>query len=305
MRHRPVSHAIYENAIYENGQLSCIYGGFYTTASGRFTAGNSYLHETEAVVNGPITCGRVNATKLYKSGDTYPTEFRLTNSGYHIDCYINYWTGHEFQINYYANTQVVLNRVGGYSDRRIKENIQDIKDDEALQKIRALQPKTYTYKTEPERGVVYGFIAQEVKEVLPHAVSLMRCVAPFDTMINANLTSNVLTLECPCDVLEVGKDIQLKRPNRRELADITITNKISDTEYEVNRSRINEDGGDGEYLLVGQEVDDFHTLDKNAVFVVATSAIQELDRQLQAERARNDELQVRLQALEARIEALE
>ena len=124
-------------------------------------------------------------------------------------------------------------------------------------------------------------------------------------MINANLTSNVLTLECPCDVLEVGKDIQLKRPNRRELADIMITNKISDTEYEVNRSRINEDGGDGEYLLVGQEVDDFHTLDKNAVFVVATSAIQELDRQLQAERARNDELQVRLQALEARIEALE
>ena len=140
---------------------------------------------------------------------------------------------------------------------------------------------------------------------MPHTVSLMRCVAPFDTMINANLTSNVLTLECPCDVLEVGKDIQLKRPKRRELADITITNKISDTEYEVNRSRINEDGGDGEYLLVGQEVDDFHTLDKNAVFVVATSAIQELDRQLQAERARNDELQVRLQALEARIEALE
>ena len=26
----------------------------------------------------------MNATKLYKSGDTYPTEFRLTNSGYHI-----------------------------------------------------------------------------------------------------------------------------------------------------------------------------------------------------------------------------
>ena len=104
-------------------------------------------------------------------------------------------------------------------------------------------------------------------------------------MINANLTSNVLTLEYPCDVLEVGKDIQLKRPNRRELEQYD-HHKISDTEYEVNRSRINEDRGDGEYLLVGQEVDDFHTLDKNAVFVVATSAIQELDRQLQAERAR-------------------
>ena len=41
------------------------------------------------------------------------------------------------------------------------------------------------------------------------------------------------------------------------------------------------------------------------LWTIATSALQEVDRQLQAERARNDELQVRLQALEARIEALE
>ena len=41
------------------------------------------------------------------------------------------------------------------------------------------------------------------------------------------------------------------------------------------------------------------------IWTIATSALQEVDRQLQAERARNDDLQVRLQALEARIEALE
>ena len=55
----------------------------------------------------------------------------------------------------------------------------------------------------------------------------------------------------------------------------------------------------------GEVVDDFISIDKNYIWTIATSALQEVDRQLQAERSRNDKLQVRLQALEARIEALE
>ena len=57
--------------------------------------------------------------------------------------------------------------------------------------------------------------------------------------------------------------------------------------------------------VYGQVVDDFLSIEKNYIWTIATSALQEVDRQLQAERARNDELQVRLQALEARIEAME
>ena len=57
--------------------------------------------------------------------------------------------------------------------------------------------------------------------------------------------------------------------------------------------------------MYGQQVDDFVFLQKDAIWTVATSALQEVDRQLQIEKARNDELQVRLQALEARIQALE
>ena len=40
------------------------------------------------------------------------------------------------------------------------------------------------------------------------------------------------------------------------------------------------------------------------LFAINFSATQALDKQLQAEKARNDELQVRLQALEARIQAV-
>ena len=55
----------------------------------------------------------------------------------------------------------------------------------------------------------------------------------------------------------------------------------------------------------GERVNDFRTLKKEMLFAINFSATQAIDRQLQAEKLRNDELQVRLQALEARIEALE
>jgi hypothetical protein len=38
----------------------------------------------------------------------------------------------------------------------------------------------------------------------------------------------------------------------------------------------------------GEKVSDFHTLKKYAIFTVATSALQEVDRQPQAEKARNE-----------------
>jgi hypothetical protein len=42
---------------------------------------------------------------------------------------------------------------------------------------------------------------------------------------------------------------------------------------------------DGEYFLYGQEIDDFHTLDKNAIFTVVTAAVQDIDRIQQAQQA--------------------
>jgi hypothetical protein len=64
--------------------------------------------------------------------------------------------------------------------------------------------------------------------------------------------------------------------------------------------RIDEGGSEwiGNTILVGKEVDDFHGIDKDAIFTVATAALQEVDRQLQAEKARNDDLEARILALE-------
>ncbi len=62
------------------------------------------------------------------------------------------------------------------SDIRIKKNIKDIDDDTALQKILQIQPKTYEYIDKLERGndSVYGFIAQQIKEVIPEAEKIKK-----------------------------------------------------------------------------------------------------------------------------------
>ena len=53
-----------------------------------------------------------------------------------------------------------------------------------------------------------------------------------------------------------------------------------------------------ELFVWGQKVLDFHHLNKEYIFTVATAALQEVDRQLQAEKARNDALESRILALE-------
>ena len=44
-------------------------------------------------------------------------------------------------------------------------------------------------------------------------------------------------------------------------------------------------------FVYGQEVNDFYNLDKNAIFTVATAALQEVDHQQQADKARIAELE--------------
>jgi hypothetical protein len=56
-------------------------------------------------------------------------------------------------------------------------------------------------------------------------------------------------------------------------------------------------------FIYGQEIHDFHNLDKNAIFTVATAALQEVDRQQQADKARITELEATVAGLETTVAA--
>jgi hypothetical protein len=55
------------------------------------------------------------------------------------------------------------------SDYRLKENIVPLTD--AITKLKLLSPKRFTWKNAPEDGVIEGFIAHEVQEIIPNAVT--------------------------------------------------------------------------------------------------------------------------------------
>ena len=53
------------------------------------------------------------------------------------------------------------------------------------------------------------------------------------------------------------------------------------------------------YFLHGQEVDDFHNIDKSAIFTVVTAAVQDIDRIVQAQAAKIIELENKNATLES------
>ena len=177
------------------------------------------------------------------------------------------------------------------SDRRIKDNIEEINDDVALQQLRQLRPSTYTYKDTYMRGSdpVIGFIAQEVREVLPYAVMNKTSAIPnilkpgIAHIMENNITE--LRLKIPLD-----DDMQLTNTT---IIKVNVNNTYVEVEVVScpNKNVIeivtHENITDESVIVVyGELVEDFHCLNKESIFTVATAALQEVDRQLQAEKTK-------------------
>ena len=190
-----------------------------------------------------------------------------------------------------------------FSDKRIKHDFMEIDDTFALDKLRQLKPTSYRYidKTRITVGRVLGFIAQEVAEVLPDAVSKTKSVIP-----NIQLEASIkkidegkfeLTLKEPHPVT-VGSILEIKAPDAGHM-EVEVISVINDTTFTIFTKDEQIDKIGDRVWVYGEYVDDFHNLDKNAIWTVATAALQEVDRQLQAEKEKVASLEERLAALEA------
>ena len=96
-----------------------------------------------------------------------------------------------FENNIIAEANVYI-----FSDKRIKKNINSIEDDKALVEFRKLNPCYYEYIDKIKRGNVttYGFLAQEVKEVLPYSCSIGVSHIP-NIFTYADISGNLLIVE--------------------------------------------------------------------------------------------------------------
>ena len=253
-------------------------------------------------------------------GTTSPTQAKLVINGHQSSSlsygYLNIWgsTGQASGTNsysIYANERIAAAEFNAHSDSRIKKNVVDINDSSALDKIRLLEPKIYNYIDEKQRGTsnVYGFIAQEVLNVLPYAVTVSEGDIP-NILTNSNVSvtsdSNVLELRLDTTVegltlsntsninITTDKDKYLTVPVLTFSGSNVIT--IQNNQYFSNVT--------GAYIH-GEHVHDFHHLNKDAIWAVSTSALQEVDRQLQAEKTKVATLQTQVADLLTRVTALE
>jgi hypothetical protein len=191
------------------------------------------------------------------------------------------------------------------SDERIKKDIVDLEDGPALETLRLLKPKRYKYKDVVRGGTdpVWGFIAQEVRETLSYATQLRQDSIPnIYEMVNISTDSSVITFtNFDTSTLESGTKVLKVFDESDTEHFITFTEVIDD-----NSLRIEEDLSKWTQLFVyGQRVDDFVFVQKDAIWTVATAALQEVDRQLQAEKEKVTTLETQLASVLTRLDALE
>ena len=188
------------------------------------------------------------------------------------------------------------------SDERIKTNIQDVSDNIALQQLRDISCCFYEYKDKVKRGTekTIGFIAQQVREHMPMAVSIQKGIIPNEmrnienpqwTTVTDASGNNTYKLTIP-DLEDAsgntGETTKYKfyvsnDPSGNDECEKEITSLENDS-----KSFIFEEQWQNVFLY-GKEVDDFHTIDKQKLFALNFSASQEIDRIQQQEKTKLEE----------------
>ena len=197
------------------------------------------------------------------------------------------------------------------SDTRIKEDIEDINDDSALQMILAIEPKTYKYVDKIAKGdnKVYGFIAQQIREVLPDAVSLQPNYIP-NIMLLADYDNEVITLPTqPTKVIIKLNDKIRCYDKDNKIVDVEVIEIIDGLtlpegtdlplglRYKIKFNDNDIKYTDNKIFVSGTEVDDFHTISKEYIFTLNVCATQELHRKIKSQDDRIKELETKMEQI--------
>jgi hypothetical protein len=211
--------------------------------------------------------------------------------------YFNYSNGYALsnQNSSYSDNYSILSRgsiltIGNvvstnsttFSDNRIKENIYEIDTSYSLSILRQIQPKQFTYKDRLFHGssLNYGFIAQDLEKIIDNAVNKITKFIPNifelcliknrNIVVLNNTTTNDLTFD-----KSTNNIIKIYDSNNNEYV-VTIEKIINEKEFQISNSF------DSSHVFVyGQKIEDFRVLDKDTIFTITTSALKEVDKELQ------------------------
>ncbi len=186
-----------------------------------------------------------------------------------------------------------------FSDQRIKSDIINVDIESNLDIFRQIRPVKHGYIDKLEYGNFnkYGFIAQEVRQLLPEAVIEGTQIIP-SVYCNANIDNFLLSFNKPIhDIQHFKIGTKLKcYDDKNEIVWVTIKEIINSHNIEIEETITND-----MLFVYGHSVNDFLHIDKDAIYTVATAALQEVDRQQQADKVRIAELEATVAAQQSLI----
>ena len=200
------------------------------------------------------------------------------------------------------------------SDERIKKNIGDVQDDNALRMILNIEPKTYNYIDTQRRtqsdNRVYGFIAQQIREVIPDAVKIQTEFIPNIFMVaDYNPVENIITLPnpIPSSILHTSRvkcydirDVEAASAASAMMLIVEVVEVISPTSLKIkniNLRNLNNLNNLNKIFVYGTEVNDFHALNKEYINTLNVCAVQELHRKIESQQGEIRELNDKVNVL--------
>jgi hypothetical protein len=228
--------------------------------------------------------------------------------GYHYLNYDKSGLDHNFKTEGYgifATARIAASEFNAVSDARIK-NIQGRSDGATdLSTLLGIEVVDYTYRDVIGKGsgAYKKLIGQQVERVFPQAVSKGRDVAP-DIYQPAPIHDGWVSLATD---LKKGERVKLITDNCEGLYEVV---EVTDDKFRVDFKQ-----DDEKVFVFGREVDDFRTVDYDAISMLNVSATQQIKKEMDQElkalrlenaelRAANDALARRLQLLESKMEAV-
>ncbi|MEL6275606.1 MAG: tail fiber domain-containing protein, partial [Bacteroidota bacterium] len=247
----------------------------------------------------------------------------------------------------YADLRIAAAEFNAFSDARIK-NILGQSDRQAdLQALMAIQITDYQHIDTIQQGTKLHkkVIAQQVDQVYPLAVTKSITEVVPDIFQRAILKDGWIQLATN---LKVGERVKIITETSKEIHEVTAVEatrfqvaglvpdtadngKVLESPHTTNGSRRTMSGiptserivgaqdsslvsGNSSLFVYGREVDDFHTVDYEAISMLNVSATQEQQKLIEAQRKRIEALEaenkqfklevIRINQLEAALEAL-
>ncbi len=235
--------------------------------------GSTYIGGT-ATITGSTTIGGAvridgNSSQYYGAVKVHggSSSLYVANPGYY-----------DFSMT--TSSRIAAQEFWAASDKRIKKDISlsnPVTDLSTLQKLRVAN---YRHVDEIASGSAFkkGFIAQEVEQTFPEAVTTSANFIPdvYALSTTAQLSAGKMTISLEKNHgLAIGDEVKLMLPGGEKRAIVAAVPAENSFTIDWNEAAM------AEVFVYGKKVKDFHTVDYDRIFTLNVSATQELARQVE------------------------